>query len=150
MRKFIIIILLCSTVSITADAQILRKFFSTAFYYGLLHHPTLPSAVPPVGYNFEFEAAPADSIKMGVGTAYDTSLGDHRTMSDLLTAMAAIGAVLGLWFLYLSVAPKLKSPKRAAVDSNNHCVLAKHDDISPRNRQSRFVYLAGNGGVMFI
>jgi hypothetical protein len=152
MKKVIIVIIIILSTFSSAEAKIwanIGKFFSRSFYYGLKHQPTLP----PADYNYEFEV-PADSIGTGVGTgvgtAYDTSLSDHESLSGLLTAMAAIGAVLGLWFLYLIVAPKRRSPKRAAVESDSHCVPAKHNDTSPRNRQPKFVYLAGHGGVMLI
>ena len=142
MKKVIIILLIfLSTVS-TADAKI-GKFLIRAFYYESAHHPTLL----PTDYDYKIEAAPGDSISMGVSTAYDTTLSDHEALSDLLTAIVVIGALLGLWFLFLSVMPTRKTPKWLIDDS--HCVY-KHDVTFPRNHERRFVYLADHSGVMLI
>ena len=143
MKKVIIVlIIIFSTVS-TADARI-GKFLSRGFYYGLTHQPTLPTT----GYYYEFEAAPADSISMGVGTAYDTTLSDHKALTDLLTALVIMGALLGLWFLYLSVMPTRKTHKQA---STGGCHSDFKQDVTfPQNREPKFVYLADHSGVMLI
>lgn len=143
MKKAIILIIILTVSTTYADAKI-GKFFSRAFYYELTHQPTLP----PTGYDYEFVSAPADSISMGVGTAYDTTLSDHDALPDLLTAMAVMGALMGLWLLYLSVMPARKTPKQ---NSTGGCYCeSKHDVTFPRNHESRFVYLADRSGVMLI
>lgn len=141
-KAIIVLIIILSTVS-SADARI-GKFFSRAFYYELTHHPTLP----PTGYDYNFEASPADTVSMGVGTAYDTSLSDHEALPDLLTALAVMGALLGLWFLYLSVTTKRKTPEQTATGGCHR--VFKHGVAFPRNREPRYVYLADHSGVMLI
>ena len=141
-KAIIVLVIFLSTVS-SADAQI-GKFISRAFCYELTHHPTLP----PVGYSYEFEAVPADSVSMGVGTAYDTSLSDHEALPDLLTALAVMGALLGLWFFYMSVTTKRKTPKQTATGGRHR--EFKHDVAFPRNREPRYVYLADHSGMMLL
>ena len=143
MKKTIILIIILMVSTTYADGQI-GKFLSRGFYYGLTHQPTLP----PTDYNYEIEAAPSDSVSMGVGTAYDTTLSDHEALSDLLMALVVMGALLGLWFLCLSVIPTRKTHKRASTDAC-HCGF-KHDVTFPRDHERRFVYLADYGGVMLI
>lgn len=143
MKKAIILIIILTVSTAYADAQI-GKFLSRGLYYGLTHQPTLP----PTDYDYEFESVPVDSVSMGVGTAYDTTLSDHNALTDLLTALVVMGALLGLWFLFLSIMPTRKTPKQTST-GGCHCGF-KHDVTFPRNREPRFVYLAGKNGVMLI
>lgn len=143
MKKAIILIIILTVSTTYANGQI-GKFLSRGFYYGLTHQPTLPTT----GYYYEFEAAPADSISMGVGTAYDTTLSDNKALTDLLTALVIMGALLGLWFLYLSVMPTRKTHKQT---STGGCHSDFKQDVTfPQNREPRFVYLADHSGVMLV
>ena len=125
MKKVIIIFLMIIMASASTAEAGVGKYVSRLLGYGITHHPDwsnmeyywideVPTEVP---------TEVTDTINIGTGTAYDTSLSDRDAMSDFLAFLGIFGACLGLWFLYLEVvAPKRKrkTPKQAPVNASGY------------------------------